>query len=98
MTNFPRLRALSLAGACALLILSATGLVFAQDISSTPSSLKFANTYVGKASGSKVLTINKVTSGKITISSLWHRSVRSGSEPDDHALLRVLPADRGRIL
>jgi Putative Ig domain len=70
MINFPRLRALSLAAATVLLAGFGTGLVFAQDISSTPSSAKFANTYVGKASGSKVLTINKVTSSKITISSV----------------------------
>ncbi len=70
MMNFPRLRALPLAAACVLVTLAVTGLAFAQDISSTPSSLKFANTYVGKASANKVLTINKVTSGKITISSL----------------------------
>jgi len=56
--------------ACFLLILSVTGIAFGGDISSTPSSLKFANTFVGKASGSKVLTINKVTSSKITINSV----------------------------
>src|SRR5512141_3226600 len=41
------------------------------DISSTPSSLSFLNTYVGKASGSKVLTINNLTtSGQIIITSI----------------------------
>lgn len=56
--------------ACILLIVSATGTAVSQDISATPSSLKFANTYVGMASGSKVITINKVISGKITINSV----------------------------
>ena len=56
--------------ACILISTITVGTALAQDISSTPSSLKFANTYVGKASGSKVLTINKVTSGKITINSV----------------------------
>ncbi len=56
--------------ACILLIVSATGIAVSQDISATPSSLKFANTYVGMASGSKVITINKVISGKITINSV----------------------------
>lgn len=56
--------------ACVLLLVSFTGSVLAQDISSTPSSLKFANTYVGKASSNKVITINKVTSSKITINSV----------------------------
>ena len=38
------------------------------EISATPSSLTFANTYVGKVSGSKVVTINNLTtSGSITI-------------------------------
>jgi Putative Ig domain len=68
--KLPRLQALSLTAACALLTLIGTLPVSAQDISSSPSSLKFANTFVGLASGSKVLTINKVTSGKITISSI----------------------------
>src|SRR6476661_4590568 len=41
------------------------------DISSTPGSLSFLNTYVGKASGSKVLTINNLTtSGQIIITSI----------------------------
>ncbi|HYM78861.1 MAG TPA: choice-of-anchor D domain-containing protein [Candidatus Dormibacteraeota bacterium] len=56
-----------------LLLLAATLSSFAQtnDINSTPSSLSFANTYVGKASGSKVLTINNLTtSGQIIIQSI----------------------------
>jgi hypothetical protein len=56
--------------ACAVLASSFAGTLFAQDISATPSSLKFTNTYVGMASGNKVITINKVTSGKITINSI----------------------------
>jgi Big-like domain-containing protein len=61
-----------LASACCLVfIASLTPLLTAQqttEISSTPSSLTFANTYVGKASGSKVLTINNLTtSGQVVI-------------------------------
>ena len=56
---------------CILLIVAFTSIAFAQqttEISSTPSSLSFANTYVGKDSGSKVLTINNLTtSGTIMI-------------------------------
>src|SRR5258708_5494993 len=63
-------RVLSCAASLLLLAASAV-LASAQqttEISSTPSSLSFANTYVGKASGSKVLTINNLTtSGSITI-------------------------------
>lgn len=56
---------------CILLTFVLTSTAFSQqttEISSTPSSLTFANTYVGKASGSKVLTINNLTtSGTIMI-------------------------------
>ena len=56
---------------CILLIVISNSLAFSQqttEISSTPSSLAFANTYVGKASGSRVLTINNLTtSGTIMI-------------------------------
>jgi hypothetical protein len=65
--KLPRLQALSLALACCSVIWIATGFVSAQDISSSPSSAKFANTYVGKASGSKVLTITNLKGTKITI-------------------------------
>ena len=44
--------------------------VRAQEISSSPSSLKFGNVYVGKASGNKVLTISKLASGNVTITSI----------------------------
>ncbi|HEV2470511.1 MAG TPA: choice-of-anchor D domain-containing protein [Candidatus Sulfotelmatobacter sp.] len=56
---------------CILLTLVLTSIAFSQqttEISATPNSLSFANTYVGKASGSKVLTINNLTtSGTIMI-------------------------------
>lgn len=38
-----------------------------QEITSSPSSLSFANTYVGKYTGSKVLTITNVSSGTVII-------------------------------
>ncbi len=42
-----------------------------QDVSSTPSSLTFSNTYVGKATGSKVLTIKNIkSSGAAIINSI----------------------------
>ena len=59
--------------ACSVLLLAASTIpAFAQnnttEISSTPSSLSFQATYVGKAAGSKVLTINNLTtSGQIII-------------------------------
>jgi hypothetical protein len=43
---------------------------FAAEISSSPSSLSFQNTYVGKSSGSKVLTITNLTSGGVEITSV----------------------------
>ena len=69
----PMRRLLSHAASTILVILASTLTLFAQgntttEISSTPSSLSFSNTYVGKASGSKVLTINNLTtSGTIMI-------------------------------
>src|SRR5208283_1147625 len=47
-----------------------TTLAFAGEISSSPSSVAFPNTYVGKVSGSKVLTITNETSGGVVISSV----------------------------
>src|SRR3954470_21476265 len=55
------------------LFLSALGATaFAQttDISSTPSTLTFANTYLGKVSGSKSITITNLTSGGVVITSI----------------------------
>ncbi|MFZ0733559.1 MAG: Ig-like domain-containing protein [Candidatus Sulfotelmatobacter sp.] len=56
---------------CILLTVGLASVAFSQqttEISSTPSSLSFANTYVGKASGSRVLTINNLTtSGTVII-------------------------------
>ena len=66
----PKFRALGSAAACVLLTLIVTAPLSAQDISSSPSSAKFGNTYIGKASGGKVLTINKITSKKVTINSV----------------------------
>ena len=70
--NLPLRRALSRVASSLLLIAVSTISVVAQsntgEISSTPSSLSFANTYVGKAAGSRVLTINNLTtSGQIII-------------------------------
>ena len=66
-------RTLSFAAACSVVLLAATISSLAQttDINSTPSSLLFAPTYIGKASGSKVLTINNLTtSGQVIITSI----------------------------
>ena len=66
-------RVLSHAACCLCLIVSSTTLALAQnttEISSSPSSLSFANTYVGKASGSKVLTITNQTSNGLIIESI----------------------------
>ena len=63
----PAPKVLSSIAACILSSLILMPLGFAQEISSSPSSLQFQSTYVGKASGSKVLTISKVASGNVTI-------------------------------
>jgi len=42
----------------------------AAEISSTPSSLSFGNVYIGKASGSKVLTITNISTGTVIINSV----------------------------
>jgi hypothetical protein len=55
---------------CLALNVLAMALLSAQEISSSPSSLMFQNTFVGKASGSKVLTISKVASGTVNITSI----------------------------
>jgi len=61
-------RRILLLGICFLLALTAAT-AFAQttDISSNPASLSFANTYIGKASGSKSITITNLTSTGIVI-------------------------------
>ena len=64
-------RILSLA-ALTLMVIFALEAAFAQtpdttDISSSPSSLTFPNTYIGKASGSKSITITNLTSTGIVI-------------------------------
>ncbi len=71
--NLPMRHLLSRAASSILLIAVSTTLAFAQsdpttEISSTPSSLTFGSIYVGMAAGSKVLTINNLTSsGQIII-------------------------------
>jgi hypothetical protein len=70
----PLCRFVSRAAFSVFLILASTAFSLAQlattEISSSPSSLPFANTYVGKATGSRVLTItNQTTSGQIIIES-----------------------------
>src|SRR5579863_7815467 len=42
----------------------------AQDVSSSPTSLTFTNTYLGLASGSKVLTITNISTGNVIINSV----------------------------
>lgn len=64
------LRTLAWAAACVLVWVIGVTPGFGQDISSSPSSLRFANTYVGQTSGNQVLTISKVASGNVTITSL----------------------------
>src|SRR2546427_9406160 len=61
---------LSRAAICFLAITVLTFPAFAQEISSTPTSLTFTNTYVGKASGNKTLTITNLTSRQIVISTV----------------------------
>ena len=61
---------LSRATSCFLALAVLTFPAFAQEISSTPTSLTFTNTYVGKASGNKTLTITNLTSGQIVISTV----------------------------
>ena len=72
MTMLTR-RVLSHAACCICLIVSFTTLALAQnttEISASPSSLSFTNTFVGKASGSKVITITNQTSNGLVIESI----------------------------
>ena len=41
-----------------------------QEVTATPSSLSFSNTYVGKTTGSKVITITNVSTGTVIIESI----------------------------
>jgi len=61
---------LTQAAICLLLSLFATISAFAQDLSSSPSSLAFGNVYIGVPSGRKVLTITNLTGKGITIESI----------------------------
>jgi hypothetical protein len=64
-------RLLTPAAYCFLLSAVFMAPAFSQDISASPSSLSFANTYVGKASGSQVITINYLlTKGNVIIESI----------------------------
>ena len=73
--TMPMRRALSHAFTCLLLTSAITSMAFSQgnttEINSTPSSLSFATTFVGKSAGSKVLTINNLTTtGNVIIESI----------------------------
>src|SRR4030081_293924 len=62
-------RTLRLIPFCLLLgVIAATAV--AQDVSSSPSSLSFNNTYIGLASGSKTLTISNLLSTDAIIASV----------------------------
>jgi hypothetical protein len=61
---------LTQAAVCLLLSMFATFSAFAQDLSSSPSSLAFGNVYIGVPSGSKVLTITNLTGHGITIETI----------------------------
>lgn len=63
-------RLLTLTAVCSMLILAATISAFAQDLSSSPTSLNFGNVYIGKPSGSKALTITNISGGGITITNI----------------------------
>ena len=65
-----KVRFLAQAASCFLITAVLTFPALAQEISSTPSSLTFSNTYVGKSSGSKVLTITNLTAGQVVISTV----------------------------
>jgi len=61
---------LTQAATCLLLTVIATVSAFAQDLSSSPSSLAFGNVYIGKPAGSKVLTITNLTGKGLTINTI----------------------------
>ena len=63
-------RLLTLTAVCSMLILAATISAFAQDLSSSPTSLDFGNVYIGKPSGSKVLTITNLTGHGLIINTI----------------------------
>lgn len=63
-------RILTQIGALIVLSMFATISAFAQDLSSSPSSLQFGDIYIGKPSGSKVLTITNLTGHGLTINSI----------------------------
>lgn len=55
---------------CLVFMAALTATVFAQDVSSSPSSLSFGNTYVGLQSGSKTLTISNLLNEDAIIASV----------------------------
>lgn len=55
---------------CLLVVAIAAASAAAQDVSSSPSSLSFGNTYIGLQSGSKTLTISNLLSGDAIIASV----------------------------
>lgn len=66
-------RSIPRAACCVLMVACFAMLAVAQnttEISASPSSLSFSNTYVGKAAGSKVLTITNQTSSGLVIVSI----------------------------
>jgi len=63
-------RTLRLTLFCLLLVVVTAATAFAQDVSSSPASLSFNNTYVGLASGSKTLTISNLLSTDAIIASV----------------------------
>src|SRR3989449_1466793 len=54
----------------ALVSLVAVQPAVSQEITASPSSLSFSNTYVGKVTGSNVITITNVSSGTVIIQSI----------------------------
>jgi hypothetical protein len=71
--KFAMRRNLSVVAGCVLLLGLTSASVFAQnstDITSSPASWTFSNTYVGLASGAKVFTITNVSGGGLTITSI----------------------------
>jgi hypothetical protein len=55
---------------CFVLAALTAAAAFAQDVSSSPSSLSFGNVYLGLQSGSKVLTITNITTGTVIINAV----------------------------
>jgi hypothetical protein len=66
-----RIRRVSVSAAyCVLLCAAIIAPAYSQEISASPSSLAFPSTYVGKATGSKALTVNLVGTTGVVISAI----------------------------